>query len=86
MNQKLKQKLSELYERDGYVGGFNAALGIAEHFYSLALADVREEVEEYIKSLEYCPLVVADFGAGKKREGKIQAYKDILSFIDNLTK
>ena len=45
---------------------------------------LKAEIEKKIKSIESCPFIEAEFGATEKREGKIQAYKEILSFIDSL--
>lgn len=45
---------------------------------------LRAIIEKRINNSESCPFIEADFGAWKKREGKIQAYKDILALIDSL--
>ena len=42
------------------------------------------DIEKKIKSIESCPFIEAEFGAMEKREGKIQAYKEILFIIDSL--
>lgn len=39
------------------------------------------EIERRIYSIENCPLIEAEFGASRKREGKLFAYKELLSFI-----
>ena len=47
---------------------------------------LKAKIEKTIKSIESCPFIEAEFGAAEKREGKIQAYKEILSSIDSLQK
>jgi len=42
------------------------------------------EIERRIYSIENCPLIEAEFGASKKREGKLFAYKELLSLITSL--
>lgn len=42
------------------------------------------EIERRIKSVESCPFIEAEFGAEMRREGKIQTYNEILSFINSL--
>lgn len=45
---------------------------------------LKAEIERRIKSVESCPFIEAEFGAEMRREGKIQTYNEILSFIDSL--
>jgi len=45
---------------------------------------LKAEIERRIKSVESCPFIEAEFGAEMKREGKVQAYNEILSFINSL--
>jgi len=45
---------------------------------------LKAEIEKRIKSAESCPFIEAEFGAEMRREGKIQTYNEILSFIDSL--
>ena len=42
------------------------------------------EIERRKKSIDECPFIEAEFGAEMRREGKIQAYKEILSLITSL--
>lgn len=45
---------------------------------------LKTEIERRIKNAESCPFIEAEFGAEKRREGKILGYKEILSLIDSL--
>ena len=45
---------------------------------------LRAMIEKRINNIESCHFIEADFGVGKKREGKIQAYDDILTLITSL--
>lgn len=42
------------------------------------------EIERRKKSIDECPFIEAEFGAEMRREGKIQAYNEILSLITSL--
>ena len=42
------------------------------------------EIGRRKKSIDECPFIEAEFGAEMRREGKIQAYNEILSFITSL--
>lgn len=45
---------------------------------------LKKEIENRIKSIESCPFIEAEFGAEMRREGKTQAYNEILSLITSL--
>ena len=45
---------------------------------------LRATIEKKINSIESCPYIEAEFGAGVKRAGKILAYNEILALIDSL--
>lgn len=47
---------------------------------------IRAEIERRIRSIENCPFIEAEFGAQEKRDGKLIAYKDLLSFLSDLEK
>ena len=42
------------------------------------------EIGRRKKSIDECPFIEAEFGAEMRREGKIQAYNEILSLITSL--
>lgn len=45
---------------------------------------IKAEIERRIKSIDSCPFIEAEFGAEVRREGKLQGYKELLSFLDTL--
>lgn len=45
---------------------------------------IRAEIERRIKSIETFPFIEAEVGAYDKRDGKLMAYRDLLSFLDTL--
>ena len=84
MNERIKSVLSLLYENKGFVGGFNAAEEIAQHFYNLALEDVRKEIkraeERNFKYFQEGLLMPETLSA---RDAQLLAFRD---FINELTK
>ena len=90
MNERLKTHLilwrSEHFHgrRDGdYSGEYlerSSQLELAQHIYSLALEDVRKEVEKIEKVMPYCE----DYERGCI-EGRNGLREELLDFINNLT-
>jgi len=50
------------------------------------LAKIKAEIERRIHNIENCPFIEAEFGASEKRDGKLTAYKELLSFISTIEK
>lgn len=50
------------------------------------IENIKDNIERRIHSIENCPFIEAEFGASEKREGKLIAYKELLSFISALEK
>lgn len=46
--------------------------------------ELKTEIGRRKKSIEECPFIEAEFGAEMRREGKIQAYNEILSLVTSL--
>ena len=84
MNEKLKHIISETWYNGSVTDTSDMDHvdyeNIAEHFYNLALEDVRKEVEEH-KHLLKCESEYTNYAGGRLDEAK-----DILDYIDNLTK
>ena len=78
MNEKLKQEVA-FFKCIGD-NDLRDLTRIAEHFYNLALEDVRKEVESNRNAVK-CLSTGSSFN-----EGKLVMAHDILFFINNLTK
>ena len=50
------------------------------------IAKIKVEIERRIHNIENCPFIEAEFGASEKRDGKLTAYKELLSFISTIEK
>ena len=48
------------------------------------IEQIKAEIEKRIRSIENCPFIEAEFGTSEKRDGKLIAYKDLLSFLSTL--
>lgn len=48
------------------------------------IEQIKTEIERRVRSIENCPFIEAEFGASEKRDGKLIAYKDLLSFLSTL--
>ena len=86
-NGKPVQEVSDWKETPDVMMSMNVASikSFANHFYNLALADVRGEVIR-LNNINKQIAKEKKEGASKWQEGVSAGYADIISFIDNLTK
>lgn len=92
MNERLSKEI-ERYEEENH--GFEGSsrydcICIAQHFYNLALEDVKKKIVERIRNTAYCKTFYGQLPEDKKLkdtyEGMNTAFHEINGFIDNLTK
>jgi len=90
MNEKLEQQFNDYYYHNyAYITSQadtkEIVKSIAQHFYNLALADVREQTIR-LNNINKQIAKEKKEGASKWQEGVSAGYAEIISFIDNLTK
>ena len=88
MNQRLEKELHK-YCDELTVTVRPGDLAIARHFYSLALEDVRKEVERLKKCSQYSKIEWIDEGYNQNafaEDCRIKSFNKLLSFIDQLSK